>query len=237
MKRYSVIHKKNPREIVLLRSTGCRWKQCIFCDYHLDSCRDGAANYRLNCAVLANVTGICKRLEVINSGSFCELDEQTMNETMRVCRNKDIKYVHFECHWLYRDKISELRRRFAAIGAAVLVKQGVETFDHDFRENVLHKGIAVSEPAQIAEGFDECCLLFGLTGQTKDSMKNDIKTALSCFKRVCINIMTPNSTTVVPDSDVIDIFMSDIYPMYKDDVRIDILFENTDFGVGEKNEQ
>lgn len=234
MKRYSVINEKNPREIVMLRSTGCSWKQCIFCDYHLDSCRDAAANYKFNCAVLANVTGIYKRLEVINSGSFCELDEQTMEEIVRVCRDKNIKYVHFECHWLYRDRIPELRRRFADAGSAVLVKQGVETFDYNFRENVLHKGIAVSDPVQIAEGFDECCLLFGLTGQTADSMKEDIRIALDCFKRVCINIMTANSTSVIPDSRVINTFMAEIYPIYKNDERVDILIENTDFGVGEK---
>ena len=37
MIRYSVITEKNPREIVLLRGSGCVWKKCAFCDYHLDA--------------------------------------------------------------------------------------------------------------------------------------------------------------------------------------------------------
>lgn len=36
MERYSVITNKNPREIVLLRGSGCKWRRCAFCDYHLD---------------------------------------------------------------------------------------------------------------------------------------------------------------------------------------------------------
>ena len=45
-----------------------------------------------------------------------------------------------------------------------------------------------------AKYADEVCLLFGLTGQTLNSMKKDIETGLSLFERVCINIMVENST-------------------------------------------
>ena len=57
MVRYSILHEKNPREIVLLRGTGCRWRKCTFCDYHLDSSPDEAENWRLNQEVLQQVTG------------------------------------------------------------------------------------------------------------------------------------------------------------------------------------
>ena len=232
LSRYSVIKDKNPREIVLLRGLGCAWRRCAFCDYHLDCSADAAANFELNRSVLARVTGEFGRLEVINSGSFCELDELTMSEIERVCRERGISVLHFECHWLYRDEIPNLRRRFAALGVALRIKTGVESFDCDFRENVLRKGIAERDPAKIAEGFDECCLLFGLTGQTAESMKADLKTGLEHFDRVCVNIMTPNSSGLSPDKSVIDVFMREVYPLCRENDRCDVLLANTDFGVG-----
>ena len=46
--RYSIITDKNPREIVMLRGSGCRYLRCRFCDYHLDSSRNEEENYRIN---------------------------------------------------------------------------------------------------------------------------------------------------------------------------------------------
>ena len=40
MQRYSTITEKNPREIVLLRGRGCRYRRCAFCDYHEDASCD-----------------------------------------------------------------------------------------------------------------------------------------------------------------------------------------------------
>lgn len=232
MVRYSVIADKNPREIVLLRGFGCAWSRCTFCDYHLDRADDAAANFALNRDVLARVSGLYHHLEVINSGSFCELDSETLNEIERVCAEKEIDTLHFECHWMHRNAVPALRERFAARGITVKVKIGVETFDYDFRERVLHKGIGERNPAKIAAPFDECCLLFGLTGQTEQSMQADLDTGLAHFERVCVNLMTPNSTNVQPDQDVLALFMDKFYARCRDDARIDILLENTDFGVG-----
>ena len=78
--RYSFIKDKNPREIVLLRGSGCRWRRCRFCNYHLDFSHDQAANDRLNFDVLSRVAGITGVLEVINSGSFSDLSENTLAE-------------------------------------------------------------------------------------------------------------------------------------------------------------
>ena len=46
--RYNVIAEKNPREIILLRGLGCKWKRCKFCDYHLDFSTDAKKNFLLN---------------------------------------------------------------------------------------------------------------------------------------------------------------------------------------------
>lgn len=63
--RYSEIKWKNPREIVLLRGSGCKRKRCRFCDYHQDFSLDEASNFELNREVLSRVTGKYKSLEVI----------------------------------------------------------------------------------------------------------------------------------------------------------------------------
>lgn len=233
MQRYSIITEKNPREIVLLRGQGCRYRRCAFCDYHEDASCDEQANLDINSEALSRVTGQYGRLEVVNSGSFCELDISTMKSIMAVCAAKKISIIHFECHWLYRRHIPALRQAFSEIGVEVKVKIGVETFDAAYREDIMLKGIRESDPAAIAEGFNECCLLFGLPGQTADSMRADIETGLRHFERVCVNIMVENDARLQPDDDVRMIFINDIYPDYKDDIRVDILLNNTDFGIGD----
>ena len=53
-------------------------------------------------------------------------------------------------------------------------------------------------------------------------MDQDIQTGLAYFERVCIK----------PDPTVIAIFARELYPKYIKDCRVDILMENTAFGVG-----
>lgn len=231
MERYSVIKEKNPREIVLLRGRGCVYKKCSFCDYHTDCCSDDVENNRLNHSVLSNVTGKYGNLEVINSGSVFELDSKTISEIKHLCKEKGIKTIHFESHFIYNSKIPLLRQDFN--GFDLKMKLGLETFDYDFREQVLKKGIDEKEPARIAGNFDEANFLFGIKGQNARSMLRDIELGLEYFERICINIMCPNSTEMKPDRKVIEVFMDRLYPIYKDNDRVDILLNNTDFGVGD----
>lgn len=232
MIRYSVITEKNPREIVLLRGRGCAWRRCRFCDYHLDFCKNEEENFQLNKSVLKNVTGVYHKLEVINSGSFVDLDTQTMEEIIAVCLQKGIKEIHFECHFIHREAIPALKERFLKEGIQVVMKTGVETFDYLFRESYLGKGIEAKTPEELVPYFDEVCLLQGIPGQSQEFMERDIETGLRYFSRVCVNIMVENSTPVKPDPDVIRIFRERILPKYEKNDRVDILIENTDFGVG-----
>ena len=233
MQRYSVITEKNPREIVLLRGQGCRYRRCAFCDYHQDASCDEHANLKINTEALSQVTGKYGILEVVNSGSFCELDSSTMKAIIATCKVKNIATVHFECHWLYRRFIPALREAFAQVGTQVKMKIGVETFDATYREETMKKGIKESDPAKIAQEFNECCLLFGLPGQTYKSMLEDIETGLKHFERICVNIMVENNAPLQPSEKVREEFINNIYPQYKDNPRVDILLHNTDFGVGD----
>lgn len=230
--RYSVITDKNPREIVLLRGSGCRYKKCRFCDYHLDFSRNEKENFELNKGILSKVTGIYQSLEVINSGSFPELDIETMKEIENVCVRKGITQLRFEVHWMYHKHVKKWKEHFKEKGVTLKIKMGVETFDEAFRKDVFDKGMEHVLPKEIASVADEVCLLFGVTGQTLESMTEDIETGLKLFERICINIMVENSTEIHPDNNVIEMFMKNLYPKYIDNPRVDILLHNTDFGVG-----
>ena len=231
MERYSKILEKRKREIVLLRGRGCAYRKCPFCDYHLDSCPDEAANYALNREVLGRVTGEFGDLEVINSGSVFELDGGTLDLIREICREKGISTIHFESHYLYRARIPALREAFS--GFALKLKLGLETFDWSFREKVLRKGIPDQDPSVISRNFDEANFLFGIRGQSPASMERDIALGLAWFERICINIMCPNTTDILPDRELISFFQRELYPKYRENDRIDILIQNTDFGVGD----
>lgn len=231
MERYSKILTKQKREIVLLRGRGCVYKKCAFCDYHLDKCSDEEENFKLNQEVLNQVTGEFGDLEVINSGSVFELDQRTLQFIKFLCKEKNIKTIHFEAHYLYSSLIPALRKEFGDFN--LRMKLGLETFDYHLREKELHKGIRETNIDEICKNFDEANFLFGIKGQTKDSMEKDIELGLQHFDRICINMMCTNSTPIKPDLKVIEDFMKYIYPKYIDNERVDILIDKTDFGVGD----
>ncbi|MFM9414251.1 radical SAM protein [Peptococcus simiae] len=233
LNRYGIVPDKCPREIVLLRGSGCKWSACRYCDYHLDRSSDPAANYALNAQALAQVDGRYQHLEAVNSGSFCDLDAQTVDEIFKVCQDKGIHTLTIECHWRDRDSLPALRDRCRAAGISLKVSSGIETFDGLVREAYLNKGIPADvTPADLAQHFDQTCLLFGLPGQHLAQMTRDLAIGLTYFDRVTLNIFTANSRQIQPDPGVIALFKDHIYPLIKDNSRVDILMENTDFGIG-----
>ena len=57
MERYSVIKKKNPREIVLLKGFRCDYGKCSFCNYILDNTENEEEMENINFRELDKVTG------------------------------------------------------------------------------------------------------------------------------------------------------------------------------------
>lgn len=233
MNRYAIISEKNPREIALLVGRGCFWKKCTFCDYHLDASKDPEQSFALNKQVLDQVTGQFSHLEIINSGSIFELDSQSLDYILATCVAKNIRTLHFEAHYSYHRLIAPCKERFAQHGIQLKFKIGVESFDEHLRETILYKGMGQVTAQQIAAHFDECCLLIGFAGQTEQTIRADIQTGLAHFERICLNLFEACSAPLKPDQQVIELFMRDIYPEIANNKRIDILINNTDFGVGE----
>lgn len=228
MQRYSEITQKQTREIVLLKGKPCAWGQCSFCDYIDDNETDESLCNAVNQEVLAKVTGKYHALEVINSGSIFELPQDSLDTIKRILREKDIRTLFVESHWSYRHRLQEMRDFF---GVPMIFKCGIETFDDHFRNQVLRKGIVFSSPEEVSRYFQSICLMVGIQGQTRDMIARDIDILLRYFPFGCVNIYNNNSTPIRRDDELVDWFEKE-YRFLEDNPCIDVLFENTDFGVG-----
>lgn len=230
MNRYSVIEDKNPREIILLRSHPCKWGRCFFCDYISDNSLDESEMISFNKKILKNIKGSYSSLEVINSASVFELPQETLEDIKKVCKDKNIKRLFFEAYYNYRFRLDEIRNFFE--GIEVSFKCGIESFDDEFRNNYLNKNIHFKSSEEVAKYFDNICLLVGIKGQTTDMIDKDMDILEKYFKRGCINIFVENSTPVKRDDDIIEYFRKK-YSYMEEKENIEILWNNTDFGVGD----
>ena len=227
MERYALIHSVLPREFVLLQGTGCRWKRCTFCDYHGDVSDDPFA---VNREVLAQVQGVYGVLDVINSGSAMELDEQTVEMIKKVVKEKKIHTLWFEAHYMYSHKLAKFAEQFD--GVEVKFRCGVESFDGKLRER-WKKGIAASVTAEeVAKYFQGVCLLCCTEGDSKERIIRDIALAELYFEYASVNVFCENSTTVKRDDTLTQWFVAELYPQLKDAKKIEVLINNTDLGVG-----
>ena len=227
MDRYALIHTKIPREFVLLQGTGCRWRKCTFCDYHEDV---SERPFEVNEPVLRQVTGKYGVLDVINSGSAMELDEETIALIKEVVKEKRIHTLWFEAHYMYRKKLASFAEQFAPV--QVKFRCGVETFNPTLRD-AWKKGIPSSVSAQdIAHYFQGICLLCCTQGETKEHILKDIELAKAHFEYFSVNVFCDNHTSVKQDKELASWFAKEVYPMIKDEPGIEVLMENTDLGVG-----
>ncbi|SHF07817.1 radical SAM protein [Clostridium fallax] len=229
MNRYSEITNKNQREIVLLKGHPCIWGKCTFCDYISDNSNNEEEMNKTNIEVLKNITGKYEVLEVINSGSCFELPKETLIEVKKVIKDKKIKKLFLESHWCYRNRLKEMEEFF---GIPIVFKIGVESFDNDFRNNFLNKNARFNDYKEVKKYFQSICLMVGIKGQTKEMIKNDIDIVLNNFPYGTINIYTENTTKIKRDEELIKWF-EDEYRYLENNESIEVLFENTDFGVGD----
>ncbi|KAJ50537.1 hypothetical protein BD780_000455 [Clostridium tetanomorphum] len=229
MNRYSIIKNKNRREIVLLKAFPCFWGKCSFCDYIKDNSLNEADINNLNFKVLNNITGKYKALEIINSGSCFELPKNTLERIKEITKEKKIEKLFLESHWIYRNRLQDMRDFFKI---PIIFKIGVETFDNNFRNNILNKNANFKDYTEVKKYFQSVCIIVGIEGQTKEMIKNDINIILNNFSYGTINIFTENSTSIKRDNELIKWFREN-YSFLDEMNNIEILYQNTDFGVGE----
>lgn len=229
MDRYSKITNKNVREIVLLKAFPCAWGKCAFCDYIDDNSRDEAAMVKLNDDVLSQVTGELGVLEVIDSASCFELPKATLARIKQIIQDKNIHRLFFESHWMYRKHLDKMRDY---MGIPITYKIGIETFDNDFRERVLNKHADFKRPEEVAAYFDSPCIMVGIKGQTKEMIDRDIEILKTYFKLGTVNVYTNNTTKIRRDEALVRWFVEKYYYL-ENDPSIEVLWQNTDFGVGD----
>jgi hypothetical protein len=229
MERYSKILNKTKREIVLLKGRPCKWGKCSFCDYISDNSTNDVESIKLNSDVLSRVTGEFGVLEVINSGNIFELPRPTLEKIKELIEIKNIHTLFFESHWIYKKKINSLREYFSI---NCIVKTGLETFNTNFRENILIKGFNYTSIDELKSYFDSVCLMVGIQGQTKESISLDIKLAMENFDHFTVNVYVNNSTPIKADNELIKWFTKE-YSWLNNQLNCDVLWVNTDFGVGD----
>lgn len=229
MDRYSEIKTKTKREIVLLKGFPCVWGKCSFCDYTLDNDNDEGEMNKLNFEVLEKVTGKYKVLEVINSGSCFELPKDTLEKIRSVIKEKNIEKLFLESHWCYKNRLDEMRRFF---NIPIVFKIGVESFDNDFRNNFLNKNAKFKSIDDLKSYFDSPCMMVGIKGQTKEMIDKDIDIVLNNFKHATINVFINNTSSISRDEELVNWF-KEKYKFLDEKENIEVLYNNTDFGVGE----
>ncbi|MCI1955680.1 MAG: radical SAM protein [Oscillospiraceae bacterium] len=229
MERYNLITKKNPREIVLLKGRPCIWGKCSFCDYISDNSNDEAEMANVNSQVLSRVSGRTGVLEVINSGSCFELPKNTLVLIRQIIKEKNIRRLFLESHWIYRHRLQKMRE---FMGVPITFKIGVETFDYNFREKVLNKHAPFRTPEEVASYFDSPCMMVCIKGQTKEMIDRDIRILKKYFRLGTVNVFNNNSTAIRQDPKLAEWF-KEKYAYLNEDPSLEILYRNTDFGVGD----
>ena len=229
MERYSLIKDKFPREFVLLQGKGCKWRQCTFCDYHTDT---SDQPFEVNKAVLEQVTGQYQVLDIINSGSGYELDDDTIMLIRKIVAEKHIHTLWFEMHYMYKNRLQDFARLFHP--TTVKFRCGIETFSPTLRNN-WKKGVPSHVTAlDLSKHFQGICLLCGTDteGDTRQRILEDIALAEEYFEYYSINLFCPNSTNVRRNEAIAQWFMDTVYPTIIKSNKAEILINNTDLGVG-----
>ncbi|MBK2267128.1 radical SAM protein [Francisella philomiragia] len=231
MDRYSKIidvHRYK-REIVLLKSRPCAYGKCTFCDYILDNSKNIDEINAINLDILNNITGEFGILEIINSGNIFELPQATKQRIKEIVKEKNIRLLFVEAHWMYKDHLHKIKDLFET---DIFIKTGLESFDNQFREKVLNKGFFHSSPKQLSELFDSVCLLIGVKGQSKEIIKKDIEIAKKHFNHTTLNLYVNNTTSIKADEELKKWFLEEYKDLFNDP-QFEILVSNTDFGVGD----
>jgi radical SAM superfamily enzyme YgiQ (UPF0313 family) len=227
-KRYSIITRKFPREIVLLQGRGCFWKRCAFCDYYKDVSDDP---YQVNKQVLEQVKGSIGALDVINSGSAPELDHKTLSLLNAKIKQYSIGTIWFDAHWQYKNYLEKFSDTILAKN--VRFRLGIETFDPVIR-NKFKKGIPNDvTPEEIAKYYKGIFLIVGMEGQTKEEIKRNIYIAKRYFGYIGISIFKENTTSTKSDKSLIDWFMTEMYPSIVDDHQIEVMLDENFLGIGQ----
>ncbi len=75
-------------------------------------------------------------------------------------------------------------------------------------------------------------MMVGIKGQTKAMIDRDMELVLKHFDHATINVFIDNTTTVKRDEELVQWFIQK-YKFLDENPKIEVLYNNTDFGVGD----
>jgi hypothetical protein len=163
-------------------------------------------------------------LQVICSASFDELPVATVSEIVELCTSKEIKTLIIESHWLFHEQVRTFKNLMRKKGIKVISLVGVETFNKAFRKNVLGKNLGDVTALEISEYFNWVNILFGIEGQTMESLTKDLDVARRHFRHINVNVFIPNSTPLKRDNALTEEFYgSKLFCEIKDNPKFEIL--------------
>ncbi len=230
--RYSVVNGNFQREIVLLKGSTCSYGKCKFCNYTLDNSNDLKQNFILNKTVLDQVSGQNGVLEVINSGNVFDLDQDTLNYIVDIVNNKNIHTLYFESYLNEIKNFDIIRKMFPNVD--IRFRIGIETFNDELRGKLGKPFVFDKLKDSISNEYYSACLLFCIENQSMDDLLFDIKTGLEYFKQLTINVFVDNDTEIKSNKELKRQFINELYPIIKDNNRLEILIDNKDLGVYEQ---
>ena len=100
------------------------------------------------------------------------------------------------------------------------------------RQKFLNKHADFKTPQEVSKYFDSPCIMVGIKGQTKEMIDYDISMLKEHFESGTINVYTNNTTDIKRDDELVKWFMEK-YSYLEDDNSVEVLYVNTDFGVGD----
>ncbi len=233
IERYSEIKTGRKREMLLLKGKPCTYGKCSFCNYILDNSLNEEEMNEVNKLEIEKVTGKYGILEVVNSGSVFELTFDTLILIRNKCVEKNIKTIYFEAYFSYMQRLEEIIDFFKINNIEIRFRIGIETFDDDFRINVLNKNFKINTQTLklIKAKYHGVLLMICLKGQTKDQIINDIEFAINNFNEVTISVFVDNGTNVERDKKLVKWFVETQYEVLVKNNKIEILIDNKDLGV------
>ena len=84
----------------------------------------------------------------------------------------------------------------------------------------------------MARYFDSPCLMVGIQGQTREMIDYDIRMLKQHFRLGTVNVFRQQHHGHPADEELVRWFL-DTYGWLREDPAVEVLVENTDFGVGD----
>ena len=147
-------------------------------------------------------------------------------------RTQSIEIIYFEAYISYIKRLDEIIDFFP--NQEIRFRLGVETFDDEFRKNILNKNFSISDSKafeDIRNKYWSVLLMICIQGQTKKQILLDIKTATDSFQEITISVFNDNGTFVKQDKELTKWFVEEIYPSLQDKQNTEVLISNQDLGV------